>query len=59
MPVNRATFSPSPLAGEGAERSEAGEGAGTKRAAPSPSHCCATGPSLSRGGERGLEERCK
>jgi hypothetical protein len=48
------TFSPSPPAGEGAERSEAGEGAWTKRAAPSPSDCCATGPSLSRKGERGF-----
>jgi hypothetical protein len=48
------TFSPSPLAGEGAERSEAGEGAWTRRTAPSPSHRFAAGPSLSRGGERGL-----
>jgi len=38
-------LSPSPLAGEGAERSEAGEGAWTKRAAPSPSHSAApSGP---------------
>ena len=42
--------SPSPLAGEGAERSEAGEGAWAKRHAPSPSHRFAAGPSLSREG---------
>jgi hypothetical protein len=55
---HRATFSPSPLAGEGAERSEVGEGAWTKRAAPSPSHALTrAGPSLSRGGERGWEVR--
>jgi hypothetical protein len=35
----------------GAERSEAGEGAWTKRAAPSPSHALTrAGPSLSRKG---------
>ena len=34
MSMDRAAYSPSPLAGEGAERSEAGEGAWTKRAAP-------------------------
>ena len=39
-------------AGEGAERSEAGEGVATER--PSPSHRCAMGPSLSRGAGEGF-----
>src|SRR5206468_3878398 len=38
-------------AGEGAERSEAGEGLTPK---PSPSHACGAGPSLSRGAGEGF-----
>ena len=50
--LNRATFSPFSLAGKGAQRIVASEGAWTKRTTASPSHCCAMGPSLSRGGEK-------
>jgi hypothetical protein len=54
--TDRAAFSPSPLAGEGAERSEAGEGAWTKRAAPLTLPLPCNGPlPLPRRGE-GLQE---
>jgi hypothetical protein len=57
--MDRETFSPSPLAGEGVERSEAGVGALTKRAAPSPSHALTrAGPALSSRGDRDLLEVC-
>ena len=48
--------SPSPLAGEGRlARSASGErGVRSRTSLPSPSHCCATGPSLSRRGRGAL-----